>query len=56
MAHLHEDVTAPQLLDEVGLAEAAAEEKTRGSEPASPMQKGLRADEFAAFLARNKHQ
>lgn len=55
MAHLNEDATAPQLLDEVGLEEAATEEEGAPvAEPELPTHKGLRADEFAAFLARNK--
>lgn len=56
IAHLHEDVAAPQLLDEVGLAEKTVEdENTPVIEPEPPTHKGLRADEFAAFLARNKN-
>jgi len=56
IAHLHEDPSAPQLLDEVGLEETAEEENRPGAEPEPPTHKGLRADEFAAFLARTKAQ
>ncbi|MCE7985633.1 MAG: hypothetical protein DYG89_31030 [Caldilinea sp. CFX5] len=55
MAHLNEDATAPQLLDEVGLEEdAVGDEGVPATESAPPTHKGLRADEFAAFLARNR--
>lgn len=55
IAHLHEEPTATQLLDEVGgEEETIAEERDPGLAPST--HKGLRADEFAAFLARNKTQ
>lgn len=55
MAHLLEDPTALQLVDEVGLEEDVAKgESALVAESELPPHKGLRADEFAAFLARNK--
>lgn len=56
IAYLHEDPAAPQLLDEVGLEEKVEEENTSEAEPKLPTHKGLRPDEFTAFLARNKPQ
>lgn len=57
LAHLHGEPSAPQLADELTLdqEDAPAESAT----PAAPLQspaKGLRADEFAAFLARKQSQ
>lgn len=55
VAHLHDDPTAPQLLDEVILeGTGTAEEASPTAAPAAG--KGLQAEEFAAFLARNKQQ
>lgn len=55
IAHLHEEPTAAQLFDEVGVEdETVAEESDPGVAPST--HKGLHADEFAAFLARNKTQ
>jgi molybdopterin adenylyltransferase len=51
LAHLHGDSTAPQLLDEVIIEQADTVEEAPIASNAST---GLRADEFAAFLARNK--
>lgn len=55
MAHLLEESTAPQLVDEVTLEEDGAEEEGISiTEAEPPSHKGLRADEFAVFLARTK--
>jgi molybdopterin biosynthesis enzyme MoaB len=54
VGHLHEEPTTPRLLDEVGIEEEAAEEENTPVPPTATPQKGLRADDCAAFLARNK--
>jgi molybdopterin adenylyltransferase len=55
VGHLQGDPTAPQLLDEVTIGnEDATEETSPAAAPATSPGKGLRAEEFAAFLARNR--
>ena len=53
VAHLQGNSTAPQLRDEVVLEQ---EERVEESPSTAVTNKGLRAEEFAAFLARNKPQ
>lgn len=54
IAHLQGDPTAPQLCDELMLDEESANAEAVVPPPSTD--KGLRADEFAAFLARNQSQ
>jgi molybdopterin adenylyltransferase len=57
VAHLQDEPNAPQLLDEVVLeTEHPDEESFIASTAEALPHKGLRADEFSAFLARNKTQ
>ena len=52
IAHLQGDSTAPQLRDELMIDEESADAEAVA--PTQPTDKGLRADEFAAFLARSQ--
>ena len=55
LGHLHGDPTTPQLLDELVLDEAPSDVATLPLDtPAPAVGKGLRADEFAAFLSRTQ--
>lgn len=55
IAHLQGDATAPQLQDELVLDEEnVSEERSDREAPVLATDKGLRADEFAAFLARQQ--
>lgn len=55
LAHLHGDPTAPQLLDELVLDEVPSDEASSPLVASTPTAvKGLRADEFAAFLSRTQ--
>jgi molybdopterin adenylyltransferase len=55
IAHLQSDPTAPQLLDEVVIEEAdVAEADAPAASPVPTPAKGLRAEEFAAFLKRSQ--
>lgn len=55
LAHLHGEPTAPQLLDELVLNEMPSDEPSSSLVASTPtVAKGLRADEFAAFLARKQ--
>ncbi|MEZ4725784.1 MAG: molybdopterin-binding protein [Caldilineaceae bacterium] len=59
VAHLHSDPTAPQLLDELIIEhedDIAAETASISSSPTLSSSPGLKAEEFAAFLQRNKKQ
>lgn len=53
VAHLQGDSTAPQLLDDLIIEQDDREEEAPSPSTAST---GLRAEDFAAFLARNKPQ
>ena len=52
IAHLQGDPTAPQLRDELMIEEESA--NVEAVAPTQSTDKGLRADEFAAFLARSQ--
>ena len=52
IAHLQGDPTAPQLRDELMIEEESA--NVEAVAPPQSTDKGLRADEFAAFLARSQ--
>lgn len=55
IAHLQGDATAPQLQDELVLdEESVSDENSASATPMLSTDKGLRADEFAAFLAHNQ--
>lgn len=55
VAHLQELSTAPQLLDELVLdEESTPQESSAPTAPPPATGKGLRAEEFAAFLARKQ--
>lgn len=54
IAHLQGDPTAPQLYDELMIDEEGAD--VEAIVPIQSTDKGLRADEFAAFLARSQSQ
>lgn len=59
VAHLQSAPTAPQLLDELMIEhedDTAEETASLSSSPTSTSSTGLKAEEFAAFLQRNKKQ